>query len=149
MENDKNSKENFNDIVNVIAKESIKFLNKIYKAIQENRCFKDTFTNITNPFESKAIEQEPIEQKEVKKEVKSTTDNTDSLEIARKKYTSNRWNKIYEEAMIHASKETTPNKKRTITYLGGILPFTEDAIRRKAYRMGFKWKKGKLVDKRS
>ena len=143
MENDKNSKENFNDIVNVIAKESIKFLNKIYKAIQENRCFKDTFTNITNPFESKAIEQEPIKQKEVKKEVKSTTDNTDSLKIAR------RWNKIYEEAMIHASKETTPNKKRTITYLGGILPFTEDAIRRKAYRMGFKWKKGKLVDKRS
>ena len=143
MENDKNSKENFNDIVNVIAKESIKFLNKIYKAIQENRCFKDTFTNITNPFESKAIEQEPIKQKEVKKEVKSTTDNTDSLKIAR------RWNKIYEEAMIHASKETTPNKKRTITYLVGILPFTEDAIRRKAYRMGFKWKKGKLVDKRS
>lgn len=143
MENDKNSKEHFNDVVNTISKESIKFLNKIFKAIQENRCFKDTFTNITNPFESKTIEQEPIEQKEVKKEVKSTTDNTDSVKIAR------RWNKIYEEAMIHASKETTPNKKRTITYLVGILPFTEDAIRRKAYRMGFKWKKGKLVDKRS
>ena len=143
MENDKNSKENSNDVVNTIAKESIKFLNTIFKAIQENRYFKDTFTNITNPFESKAIEQEPIEQKEIKKEVKPTINSKDNVKIAR------RWNKIYEEAMIHASKETTPNKKRTITYLGGILPFTEDAIRRKAYRMGFKWKKGKLVDKRS
>ena len=149
MENDKNSKEHFNAVVNDLAKESIKFLNTIFKAIQENRYFKDTFTNITNPFESKAIEKKPIEQKDIEKEVKSATDNTDSLEIAPKKYTSNRWNKIYEEAMIHASKETTPNKKRTITYLGGILPFTHDAIRRKAYRMGFKWKKGKLVDKRS
>ena len=143
MKNDQNSKENSNDVVNTIAKESIKFLNTIFKAIQENRYFKDTFTNITNPFESKAIEQEPIEQKEIKKEVKPTINSKDNVKIAR------RWNKIYEEAMIHASKETTPNKKRTITYLGGILPFTEDAIRRKAYRMGFKWKKGKLVDKRS
>ena len=143
MKNDQNSKENSNDVVNTIAKESIKFLNTIFKAIQENRYFKDTFTNITNPFESKAIEQEPIEQKEIKKEVKPTINSKDNVKIAR------RWNKIYEEAMIHASKETTPNKKRTITYLVGILPFTEDAIRRKAYRMGFKWKKGKLVDKRS
>ena len=143
MKNDQYSKENSNDVVNTIAKESIKFLNTIFKAIQENRYFKDTFTNITNPFESKAIEQEPIEQKEIKKEVKPTINSKDNVKIAR------RWNKIYEEAMIHASKETTPNKKRTITYLVGILPFTEDAIRRKAYRMGFKWKKGKLVDKRS
>lgn len=139
MENDQKSKEHFNDMVISLGKETIGFLNNLYKAIQENRHFKEVITNITNPFE----------QESPKKETNPTLDNKDNLEIARKKYTSNRWAKIYEEAMIHASKETTPNKKRTLTYLVGILPFTEYAIRRKAYRMGFKWKKGKLVDKHS
>lgn len=139
MENNQKSKEHFNDMVISLGKETIGFLNNLYKAIQENRHFKEVITNITNPFE----------QESPKEKAKSTTHNKDNLEIARKKYSSNRWAKIYEEAMIHASKETTPNKKRTITYLVGILPFTEDAIRRKAYRMGFKWKKGKLVDKHS
>ena len=139
MKNDQKSKEHFNDMVISLGKETIGFLNNLYKAIQENRHFKEVITNITNPFE----------QGSPKKETNPTTHNKDSLEIVRKKCTSNRWSKIYEEAMIHASKETTPNKKRTLTYLAGILPFTPDAIRRKAYRMGFKWKKGKLVDKHS
>lgn len=138
MKDDQKSKECFNDMVISIGKETISFLNNLYKAIQENRYFKEAITNITNPFEQ-----------ETKKEDNHTIKNSENLEIASKKCSSNRWTKVYEGAMIHASKETTPNKKRTLTYLVGILPFTEDAIRRKAYRMGFKWKKGKLVDRNS
>lgn len=138
MKDDQRSKECFNDMIISIGKETISFLNNLYKAIQENRYFKEAITNITNPFEQ-----------ETKKEDNHTIKNSENLEIARKKCSSNRWTKVYEGAMIHASKETTPNKKRTLTYLVGILPFTEDAIRRKAYRMGFKWKKGKLVDRNS
>lgn len=110
----------------------IQRLGDLFKAIQENRDLTPYVKRVINPFgeDEKPIEKESepvIEAKEVKpKAVK--------------------WTKVYEEALLHASKDSTSNKRRTLEYLEQTLPFSRAAIKRKAYRLGLKWKKGKLVD---
>lgn len=110
----------------------IQRLGDLFKAIQEERDLAPYIKRVINPFgedEKPAVtESEPvIEAKEVKpKAVK--------------------WTKVYEEALLHASKDSTSNKRRTLEYLEQTLPFSKAAIKRKAYRLGLKWKKGKLVD---
>ncbi|ARR02720.1 hypothetical protein CVIC8964_1333 [Campylobacter vicugnae] len=110
----------------------IQRLGDLFQAIQENRDLTPYVKRVINPFEEDELptqkESEPvIEAKEVKpKAVK--------------------WTKVYEEALLHASKDSTSNKRRTLEYLEQTLPFSKAAIKRKAYRLGLKWKKGKLVD---
>lgn len=107
-------------------------LGDLFQAIQENRDIAPYVKRVINPFGEDELptqkESEPvIEAKEVKpKAVK--------------------WTKVYEEALLHASKDSTSNKRRTLEYLEQTLPFSKAAIKRKAYRLGLKWKKGKLVD---
>lgn len=110
----------------------IQRLGDLFQAIQENRDIAPYVKRVINPFGEDELptqkESEPvIEAKEVKpKAVK--------------------WTKVYEEALLHASKDSTSNKRRTLEYLEQTLPFSKAAIKRKAYRLGLKWKKGKLVD---
>lgn len=110
----------------------IQRLGDLFKAIQEERDLAPYVKRVINPFgedeKPTVTESEPvIEAKEVKpKAVK--------------------WTKVYEEALLHASKDSTSNKRRTLEYLEQTLPFSKAAIKRKAYRLGLKWKKGKLVD---
>ena len=110
----------------------IQRLGDLFKAIQEERDLVPYIKRVINPFGEDELptvkESEPvIEAKEVKpKAVK--------------------WTKVYEEALLHASKDSTSNKRRTLEYLEQTLPFSRAAIKRKAYRLGLKWKKGKLVD---
>ena len=110
----------------------IQRLGDLFNAIQENRDIAPYVKRVINPFGEDELptqkESEPvIEAKEVKpKAVK--------------------WTKVYEEALLHASKDSTSNKRRTLEYLEQTLPFSRAAIKRKAYRLGLKWKKGKLVD---
>lgn len=110
----------------------IQRLGDLFKAIQEERDLTPYIKRVINPFgedeKPTQKESEPvIEAKEVKpKTVK--------------------WTKVYEEALLHASKDSTSNKRRTLEYLEQTLPFSKAAIKRKAYRLGLKWKKGKLVD---
>lgn len=110
----------------------IQRLGDLFQAIQENRDIAPYVKRVINPFGEDELptqkESEPvIEAKEIKpKAVK--------------------WTKVYEEALLHASKDSTSNKRRTLEYLEQTLPFSRAAIKRKAYRLGLKWKKGKLVD---
>lgn len=110
----------------------IQRLGDLFQAIQEERDLASYIKRVINPFgedeKPTQKESEPvIEAKEVKpKAVK--------------------WTKVYEEALLHASKDSTSNKRRTLEYLEQTLPFSKAAIKRKAYRLGLKWKKGKLVD---
>lgn len=110
----------------------IQRLGDLFQAIQEERDLAPYVKRVINPFGEDELptqtESEPvIEAKEVKpKAVK--------------------WTKVYEEALLHASKDSTSNKRRTLEYLEQTLPFSKAAIKRKAYRLGLKWKKGKLVD---
>lgn len=110
----------------------IQRLGDLFQAIQEERDLAPYIKRVINPFGEDELptqkESEPvIEAKEVKpKAVK--------------------WTKVYEEALLHASKDSTSNKRRTLEYLEQTLPFSKAAIKRKAYRLGLKWKKGKLVD---
>lgn len=110
----------------------IQRLGDLFQAIQENRDLTPYVKRVINPFgedEKPTVkESEPIiEAKEVKPK-------------------SVKWTKVYEEALLHASKDSTSNKRRTLEYLEQTLPFSKAAIKRKAYRLGLKWKKGKLVD---
>lgn len=115
---------------NLIAK-----IGSLYSAIQENRDISAALKDlITNPFADKEeTPKETVVEAEVIKDSKK----------------SHKWDKMYEQAMIHASLDSTSNSKRTLEYLETTLPFSKDAIRRKAYRMGFKWKNGKLVNARA
>jgi hypothetical protein len=54
------------------------------------------------------------------------------------------WKK-YDKFIIRASKEDTPNSQRTLEYLANKLPFSKKAISRHIYRLGFKWKNGKVT----
>lgn len=110
----------------------IQRLGDLFQAIQENRDIAPYVKRVINPFGEDELptqkESEPvIEAKEVKAKAV-------------------RWTKVYEEALLHASKDSTSNKRRTLEYLEQTLPFSKAAIKRKAYRLGLKWKKGKLVD---
>ena len=110
----------------------IQRLGDLFQAIQENRDLAPYVKRVINPFGEDELPTQKesetvIEAKEVKpKAVK--------------------WTKVYEEALLHASKDSTSNKRRTLEYLEQTLPFSRGAIKRKAYRLGLKWKKGKLVD---
>lgn len=105
----------------------------LFKAIQENRDLTSYVQRAINPFGEY--------EKPAKKDV------IDVVEpVVEAKPKAVKWTKVYEEALLHASKDSTSNKRRTLEYLEQTLPFSKAAIKRKAYRLGLKWKKGKLVD---
>ncbi|WP_086226421.1 hypothetical protein [Campylobacter devanensis] len=111
----------------------IQRLGDLFKAIQENRDLTPYVKRVINPFGE--------DEKPAKKDV------IDVVEpVVEAKPKAIKWTKVYEEALLHASKDSTSNKRRTLEYLEQTLPFSKAAIKRKAYRLGLKWKKGKLVD---
>lgn len=111
----------------------IQRLGDLFQAIQENRDLTPYVKRVINPFgeDEKPIQEVVVEPITEAKEVKAK---------------AVKWTKVYEEALLHASKDSTSNKRRTLEYLEQTLPFSKAAIKRKAYRLGLKWKKGKLVD---
>lgn len=116
----------------------IQRLGDLFQAIQEERDLAPYIKRCINPFgEDELPTQEEITVEPVREAV------IEAKEIKSKPV---RWTKVYEEALLHASKDSTSNKRRTLEYLEQTLPFSKAAIKRKAYRLGLKWKKGKLVD---
>lgn len=112
----------------------IQRLGDLFKAIQENRDLTPYVKRVINPF---GEDEKPIQKDIVAEPV---------IEAKEVKPKAVKWTKVYEEALLHASKDSTSNKRRTLEYLEQTLPFSKAAIKRKAYRLGLKWKKGKLVD---
>ena len=112
----------------------IQRLGDLFKAIQENRDLTPYVKRVINPF---GEDEKPIQKDIVIEPV---------IEAKEVKPKAVKWTKVYEEALLHASKDSTSNKRRTLEYLEQTLPFSRAAIKRKAYRLGLKWKKGKLVD---
>ncbi|WP_086290496.1 hypothetical protein [Campylobacter devanensis] len=111
-------------------------LGDLFKAIQENRDLTSYVQRAINPFGEY--------EKPAKKDVIDVVEPV--VEAKEVKSKAVKWTKVYEEALLHASKDSTSNKRRTLEYLEQTLPFSKAAIKRKAYRLGLKWKKGKLVD---
>lgn len=121
-----------------ITKNEKKYLQRdLFKAIQENRDLTSYVQRAINPFG----EYEKPTKKDVINVVVEPV-----IEAKEVKPKAVKWTKVYEEALLHASKDSTSNKRRTLEYLEQTLPFSKAAIKRKAYRLGLKWKKGKLVD---
>ncbi|MBR6641659.1 MAG: hypothetical protein IKL08_05665 [Clostridia bacterium] len=112
----------------------IQRLGDLFKAIQENRDLTPYVKRVINPF---GEDEKPVQKDIVAEPV---------IEAKEVKPKAVKWTKVYEEALLHASKDSTSNKRRTLEYLEQTLPFSKAAIKRKAYRLGLKWKKGKLVD---
>lgn len=112
----------------------IQRLGDLFQAIQENRDLTPYVKRVINPF---GEDEKPVQKDIVAEPV---------IEAKEVKPKAVRWTKVYEEALLHASKDSTSNKRRTLEYLEQTLPFSKAAIKRKAYRLGLKWKKGKLVD---
>ncbi|MEE3693882.1 hypothetical protein V2I21_01850 [Campylobacter sp. CLAX-22107-21] len=112
-------------------------LGDLFKAIQENRDLTTYVQRVINPFGE--------DEKPTKKDVIDVVVEP-VIEAKEVKPKAVKWTKVYEEALLHASKDSTSNKRRTLEYLEQTLPFSKAAIKRKAYRLGLKWKKGKLVD---
>lgn len=112
----------------------IQRLGDLFQAIQEDRDLAPYVKRVINPF---GEDEKPIQKDIVAEPV---------IEAKEVKSKPVRWTKVYEEALLHASKDSTSNKRRTLEYLEQTLPFSKAAIKRKAYRLGLKWKKGKLVD---
>ena len=112
----------------------IQRLGDLFKAIQEDRDLAPYVKRVINPF---GEDEKPTQEEIIVEPV------TEAKEVKSKPV---RWTKVYEEALLHASKDSTSNKRRTLEYLEQTLPFSKAAIKRKAYRLGLKWKKGKLVD---
>lgn len=112
----------------------IQRLGDLFQAIQENRDLTPYIKRVINPF---GEDEKPVQEDIVAQPV---------IEAKEVKAKAVKWTKVYEEALLHASKDSTSNKRRTLEYLEQTLPFSKAAIKRKAYRLGLKWKKGKLVD---
>lgn len=115
----------------------IQKLGDLFQAIQENRDLTPYVKRVINPF---GEDEKPIQEVVVEPITEAV------IEAKEVKAKAVKWTKVYEEALLHASKDSTSNKRRTLEYLEQTLPFSKAAIKRKAYRLGLKWKKGKLVD---
>ena len=130
--------EAYQRVAEYMGKSVIKRLGDLFQAIQENRDLTPYVKKVINPFgEDENPTQEDIIVEPVTEAV---------LEAKEVKPKPVKWTKVYEEALLHASKDSTSNKRRTLEYLEQTLPFSKAAIKRKAYRLGLKWKKGKLVN---
>ena len=116
----------------------IQRLGDLFKAIQENRDLTPYVKRVINPFGE--------DEKPIQKDIVAEPITEPVIEAKEVKPKAVKWTKVYEEALLHASKDSTSNKRRTLEYLEQTLPFSKAAIKRKAYRLGLKWKKGKLVD---
>lgn len=126
-------KESFQIVADVLKSDIIKNLQHLFTDIQKDRPKEEIITKVLNgsPFkESKAFkakEQASPEKKAVKTDF------------------SKKWTEQFNSVIHYAASESTPLSRRTKDYLVKKLPFSADAISRQVYRLGYKWRNGKVV----
>lgn len=127
MQEDK-IKESFQIVADVLKSDIIKNLQYLFADIQKDRPKEEIIKKVLSgsPFESKVKPQE----------VKATSN---SGGFAKK------WNEQFNKVIHYAASESTPLSRRTLDYLSKKLPFSKNAISRQVYRLGYKWRNGKVV----
>ena len=126
-------KESFQVVADVLKSDIIKNLQHLFTDIQKDRPKEEIITKVLNgsPFkESKAFEI----KEQVRPEKKPV--NTGFTK---------KWTEQFNRVIHYAASESTPLSRRTKDYLVKKLPFSADAISRQVYRLGYKWRNGKVV----
>lgn len=120
-------KESFQIVADVLKSDIIKNLQHLFTDIQKDRPKEEIITKVLNgsPFKSK--EQVSAEKNPVKTGF------------------SKKWTEQFNSVIHYAASESTPLSRRTKDYLVKKLPFSADAISRQVYRLGYKWRNGKVV----
>lgn len=120
-------KESFQIVADVLKSDIIKNLQHLFTDIQKDRPKEEIITKVLNG--------SPFRTKEQVSPVKSTV-NTGF---------SKKWTEQFNSVIHYAASESTPLSRRTKDYLVKKLPFSADAISRQVYRLGYKWRNGKVV----
>ena len=126
-------KESFQIVADVLKSDIIKNLQHLFTDIQKDRPKEEIITKVLNgsPFkESKAFRT---------KEQVSPEKNPVNTGFSKK------WTEQFNRVIHYAASESTPLSRRTKDYLVKKLPFSADAISRQVYRLGYKWRNGKVV----
>ena len=120
-------KESFQIVADVLKSDIIKNLQHLFTDIQKDRPKEEIIKKVLDgsPFEIK--EQVSPEKKPVKTGF------------------SKKWTEQFNSVIHYAASESTPLSRRTKDYLVKKLPFSADAISRQVYRLGYKWRNGKVV----
>ena len=132
-------KESFQIVADVLKSDIIKNLQHLFTDIQKDRPKEEIITKVLNgsPFkESKACKEGKAfgAKKEVSPEKNPV-----------KTGFSKKWTEQFNSVIHYAASESTPLSRRTKAYLVKKLPFSADAISRQVYRLGYKWRNGKVV----
>ena len=120
-------KESFQIVADVLKSDIIKNLQHLFTDIQKDRPKEEIITKVLNGSPFKAKEQSSPEKNPVKTGF------------------SKKWTEQFNSVIHYAASESTPLSRRTKAYLVKKLPFSADAISRQVYRLGYKWRNGKVV----
>lgn len=120
-------KESFQIVADVLKSDIIKNLQHLFTDIQKDRPKEEIITKVLNGSPFKAKEQSSPEKNPVKTGF------------------SKKWTEQFNRVIHYAASESTPLSRRTKAYLVKKLPFSADAISRQVYRLGYKWRNGKVV----
>ena len=126
-------KECFQVVADVLKSDIIKNLQHLFADIQKDRPKEEIIKKVLDgsPFK----ESEDFEIKEQVSPEKKPV-NTGFTK---------KWTEQFNRVIHYAASESTPLSRRTKDYLVKKLPFSADAISRQVYRLGYKWRNGKVV----
>ena len=126
-------KESFQVVADVLKSDIIKNLQHLFADIQKDRPKEEIIKKVLDrsPFK----ESEAFEIKEQVSPEKKPV-NTGFTK---------KWTEQFNRVIHYAASESTPLSRRTKDYLVKKLPFSADAISRQVYRLGYKWRNGKVV----
>lgn len=120
-------KESFQIVADVLKSDIIKNLQHLFTDIQKDRPKEEIITKVLNGSPFKGKEKSSPEKNPVKTGF------------------SKKWTEQFNSVIHYAASESTPLSRRTKAYLVKKLPFSADAISRQVYRLGYKWRNGKVV----
>lgn len=121
-------KKSFQIVADVLKNDIIKNLQKLFTDIQEDRPKEEIVKKVLDgsPF----VKQEPVQTQ---------------AEQSKSQTTAKKWTDGFNKVIHYAASESTPLSRRKLDYLVKKLPFSAKAISRQVYRLGYKWRNGKVV----
>ena len=132
-------KESFQIVADVLKSDIIKNLQHLFTDIQKDRPKEEIMTKVLNG--------SPFKESEAFKESKAFGAKKEVSPVKNPVKTgfSKKWTEQFNSVIHYAASESTPLSRRTKAYLVKKLPFSADAISRQVYRLGYKWRNGKVV----
>lgn len=132
-------KESFQVVADVLKSDIIKNLQHLFADIQKDRPKEEII--------KKVLDGSPFKESEAFKESKAfeIKEQVSPEKKPVKTGFTKKWTEQFNRVIHYAASESTPLSRRTKDYLVKKLPFSADAISRQVYRLGYKWRNGKVV----